>query len=100
MAPVVSGFDRIRDPRQDPGVSAGGRARRALFSEPEPQPSPALICTLCGVAFALSLTTLVRVALPVAVVLPWKRAPLFAKCPACRRRTWLTVRLTPFGPPR
>jgi hypothetical protein len=32
-----------------------------------------------------------RAALPLMLVAPWRREPVFARCPACRRRSWLAI---------
>jgi hypothetical protein len=88
----VSGFDRIRDPRETPatGPHAG---RRALFSAPVPR-GPHLRCTWCATPTALGPRTLAHVGLSGFVLVPWRGAPLHGVCPACRHRTWLEVHLS------
>lgn len=99
-------FDRIRPPSERllrrgaegerRGADAGSRAagREALFSTGEPgrdRAALAVRCSRCGQASGLDLLTAVRAVLPLALVAPWRRDPVFARCPACARRGWLAI---------
>lgn len=46
-------------------------------------------CSHCGITSPMPLTTAVKRALPLAVVLPTRSHPVFATCPCGERRTWL-----------
>jgi hypothetical protein len=99
----VSEFDRIRPPGArlwapaDEAAAPDPAGRAALFSPPTGARSGGeaaaleLHCSRCGTATPLALSTLLRAALPLFLVVPWRRHPLFAVCPACRRRAWLQV---------
>jgi hypothetical protein len=104
----VSGFDRIKPPEQrllerglgprlEPGGApeAGREGRAALFTAggaPERTPvlaGVALHCSGCDATTPLDAGVALRAALPLFLVAPWRDHPLFALCPACRRRAWL-----------
>lgn len=99
-------FDRIRPPRDrllrrgddgDPtagDTAAGGVDRRALFSAGRAGHGAvpvAVRCSRCAATTDLDLATALRAALPLMLVAPWRRDPVFARCPACRRRSWLAL---------
>lgn len=99
-------FDRIRPPqdrlaaRGDGGgpaeaaTGAAGQGRQALFSAGPRRQGTAAVgvrCSRCGAATGLDARTAVRAAWPLVLVAPWRREPVFARCPACRRRSWLAV---------
>jgi hypothetical protein len=48
-------------------------------------------CSRCGATSTLDASAVVRAALPLFLVAPWRRHPVFALCPACRYRAWLRV---------
>lgn len=97
-------FDRIRPPRRrvrargddgEPAPPGGGR--QALFSggaarsEPAKAAGAAIRCSRCAATSPLDVRTAMRAALPLMLVAPWRREPVFARCPACRRRSWLAI---------
>lgn len=101
-------FDRIRPPAErvlrrgddghldHSGETAGdhGDGREVLFSAVRhgtARSGLALRCTRCEQTTDIDARTALKAALPVVVVAPWRRAPLFARCPACRRRSWLSI---------
>lgn len=98
-------FDRIRPPqgrpylRTAPEERGGGRlseARESLFSVggdrvPGCSLGLGLHCSRCGAATPLDAGTALRAAIPVFLVLPWRRHPIFGLCPACDRRAWLRL---------
>jgi hypothetical protein len=98
----MSGFDRIKPPdrrlleRPDSGGldDADPAGRAALFSS-APGEAPAggtlglaVRCSRCGSVSSLDTRTALRAAFPLFLVAPWRRHPVFAVCPACRRRWW------------
>lgn len=92
------GFDRIRDPRAESRQRSGVRARQVLLSGSDRR-RPAFVCASCSVATPIGVGSILRVALPIALVVPWRAEPVFAICPSCRRRTWLAVRNARFPEP-
>lgn len=99
-------FHRIRPPRDrllhrgdageltDPADGEPGQGRQALFSAGRRGGDPtgvALRCSRCGNISALDLRSALKAALPLVLVAPWRAQPLFARCPACDRRSWLAV---------
>lgn len=101
-------FDRIRPPRErllrrgdademaGPGEDDPGEGREALFSAGHRGDEPtgvAVRCSRCDATSALDLRSAVKAALPLVLVAPWRREPLFARCPACDRRSWLAFEI-------
>lgn len=102
-------FDRIRPPRDRPPVRDGvdpteprgdaGQGRAALFSVGPDRgeaaggrgAAVAVRCSRCGATTGLDARTALRTAMPLVVIAPWRRAPVFARCPGCRRRSWLAL---------
>jgi hypothetical protein len=99
------GFDRIRrrEPQRAPGDSlVGERARdplgrRALFSVAEQSPSLGAVTLECS---ACQRTSVVTPRQAVWLALPSLHLPIvkrshssWMRCPACRRRTWLSLRI-------
>lgn len=102
----MSSFDRIKPPKQRPD----------LFSSPDPSRPPGEVrvdepvvepaqeetetglltveCGHCGDVCPMTLTAALSRALPVAVVVPWRRHPVFAVCPCGQRRAWLKPRVS------
>jgi hypothetical protein len=102
-----SRFDRVRPrvtenghARLDP-ASAESRpdaeGRRALFSTEPPLPATGSIvvrCSRCGEASVLSPSAALRTALPsLHLPLLHRGHPSFLRCPACRRFSWVRLRL-------
>lgn len=102
----MSGFDRIKPPerrllerpapRQPDSPEADAEGRAALFSAGG-RATPGLVlfaveCERCGAVSPLGPGAALRSALPLFLVAPWRRHPVFASCPACRRRSWLRPR--------
>lgn len=97
------GFDRIKPPErrllertEDPRLDSGEadpKGRGALYTGgARRSKSPAVVtvhCSRCEVASRLDAGTALRSAAPLFLVAPWKDHPVFAVCPACRRRSWL-----------
>jgi predicted RNA-binding Zn-ribbon protein involved in translation (DUF1610 family) len=99
----VSGFDRVRprspEPEDTPDTSAhDAEGKRALFSSVPtpvtPQAGAVVVeCSSCGEETPLTLGRLVRASVP-SLHLPLLRKdhPSWLRCPACGRRTWVSVR--------
>jgi uncharacterized protein with PIN domain len=95
------GFDRLR-PRSAEVPAAVPKSvdvegRRALFSAAMPIPamgSMQVRCSGCNQTTVLSLRQAARCAMP-SITLPLLRRgyPTYARCPACRQRTWLSFRI-------
>ena len=73
----------------DPEVTG----KRALFSPaPAPEPGPlSLECSSCGVTTGLSYADFARLNFPVSIWIPWRKFSRLLACPACHRRTWVSV---------
>ena len=54
-------------------------------------------CDRCGETSSVDAGTALRSAIPLVLVAPWRSHPLFATCPACRRRSWLRPGVGPLG---
>ncbi len=106
----MSDFDRIKRPerrlleRPDAGRFEVGEAdpmgRAALFTTTSQAAAPhpdarraglVVECSRCGAASPLGVASALRAAFPLLVVAPCRRYPVFAVCPACRRRAWVRV---------
>ncbi len=90
-------FDRVRAPRPDRLRDRDQEGKEALYSTAPSAPKEAqvlVVCPRCDVESGLSLWQAKSLLRPPLVALPHKRE-LWAKCPACRRRSWLHVRLGP-----
>lgn len=91
-APERRLLERTEGPRFDSG-QADPQGRGALYTGgAKRSKSDAVVtvhCSRCEVASRLDAMTAVRSALPLFLVAPWKDHPVFAVCPACRRRSWL-----------
>lgn len=93
-------FDRVVPPDPLRPRRRELRGKRALYSvDPEASPTPLLIvgCERCGVERGLTAAEMARLLRPPWLLNPCRRT-LFARCPTCRRRTWLQVRLGPGVP--
>lgn len=92
-------FDRIH-----PGRSRGVRdpdGKQALFSvapESPPEPTVMVVCHRCGTYRGLGWRDLLTMLRPPLVVIPWRGGRLYARCPACTRRSVLELHLS--GPVR
>lgn len=89
-----AGFDRIRAPGASPRRAerdADPAGREALFSDPLRR-GLRVHCSRCGETSDVGAVGAVRALVPAFVVLPWRDHPVFAVCPACRRRAWLRPR--------
>jgi len=69
--------------------------RMALFSDAEPQPEPGplvITCSSCLKSTPVSAVDVVKAALPLSFHLPFiRRYHSLMRCPACGRRTWVSV---------
>ena len=87
---------RVPTPAQRPR-RADPQGKRSLFSDqvaPPTSGSVALECPHCGVRSVVSLVQAGRLALPsLYLPVPGRADRVWMKCPACRSRTWLSVRL-------
>lgn len=90
-------FGRLRPADELPvrGVSEG---RRALFSDQPPAQPPlgavTLRCSRCGQRSVVTFADAAKAAFPsVHLPLIGKEFPSWMKCPACRRRSWMSVSL-------
>jgi uncharacterized protein with PIN domain len=95
------GFDRLRPrsaavPAAQP-QSVDVEGRRALFSTAVPiaaMGSMQVRCSGCNQTTVLSLRQAARCAMPsLTVPLVRRGYPTYARCPACRQRTWLSFRV-------
>jgi hypothetical protein len=104
-ADPAAGFDRLRprSPQPEPlnaealAAPADQEGRRALFSEAAPPASLGAItisCSSCGRHTVVSARQALLLALP-SLHLPYLRPGhgSWMRCPACGRRTWVSVRL-------
>lgn len=104
----MSRFDRIKAPEQRlrarpegtrlDSAEADADGRAALYSQTRPAVAerssrPSVHCSRCEQTSLLDAATALRSALPLVLVAPWRDHPVFAVCPACRRRSWLRPRL-------
>jgi hypothetical protein len=98
-SPTVGGggLDRVRSPDPLRPRRADLQGKRALYSvDPDAHPTPAVIvrCPRCDVERGLTPGQLPALLRP-----PWLANPpartLWTRCPTCRRRAWLRVRLGP-----
>lgn len=97
-------FDRIKAPDQrllerpegarfdTDDTDPDGRA--ALFSHGHPPSGgpggpPSVHCSRCDETTPVDAGTALRSVVPLFLVAPWRDHPVFAVCPACRRRSWL-----------
>lgn len=104
-ADPAAGFDRLRSrsPRPEPlsaeslAMPADQEGRRALFSDAAPPASLGAItisCSSCRKHTVVSARQALRLALP-SLHLPFLRRHhgSWMRCPACGRRTWVSVRV-------
>lgn len=90
----MSSFDRIKHPHE---VQRAKRpdGREALFSPPPVEAPPVgplqVHCSRCDRTTGLDVAEAVGLALPLVLLAPWKDHPVFARCPACSRRSWVRV---------
>lgn len=100
----MSGFDRIKPPdgwaRRHEAFEGDPQGRGALFTGADEAVGAApagpaggfmVTCSSCEAVSSVDAQTLVRMAVPLFLVLPWRRHPVFAVCPACSTRAWLRV---------
>jgi hypothetical protein len=97
------GFDRLR--RRDAGDSQAGseavpdqQGKRALFSAVDSSPafgSVTISCSRCGERSVVSPVQAAKLAVP-SLHLPLLRSAPWSwmKCPACSRRSWVSLDLT------
>ena len=98
----MNSFDRIKPPGQRlqeresraerrPGGGSDGRAALVPDGPPVRRPGAVLAvhCSRCDATTPMALPGVLRSALPLFLVAPWKRHPVFAVCPACVHRAWL-----------
>jgi hypothetical protein len=99
------GFDRLR-PRtaeawSPPAAAADADGKRALFSTGAPTSSVGSVrvdCSSCGVTSVLGMRQALRLLVPSLHLLIIKRDyASFARCPECRRFTWLRIKLVLTG---
>lgn len=85
-------LERSEGPRFDRG-EADPQGRAALYTGgPRRRTDGAVVtvhCSRCEVASRLDAVAALRSAVPLFLVAPWRDHPVFAVCPACRRRSWL-----------
>lgn len=105
----MTSFDRIkpperrlleRDGRRRPDAPDADREGRAgLFTAGAPNAVPGALlhleCGWCGEVGGVDAAGALRRALPLFLVVPWRRHPIFAVCPCGQRRAWLRPRLRP-----
>lgn len=100
--PGKRGLDRIKPPEQRlqerpeglrlDGDEADPHGRAALYTGGGRRSRTAGVtvhCSRCRVTSSLAAGTALRSAVPLFLLAPWKDHPVFALCPACRRRSWL-----------
>lgn len=94
QAPEVPRVDR----RHSPSPPAAGPPAGETQADDDPDRDPRLPtgrsilqveCSHCGITCPMPLTTALKRALPMALVLPTRSHPVFATCPCGERRTWL-----------
>ena len=90
-------FDRVQAPDPLRLRRDDARGKRALFSvDTEASPTPALVvsCRRCGIERGVSREEVLPLLAPPWIANPVTRT-LWARCPTCRRRSWLRVKLGP-----
>ena len=90
-------FDRVRPPDPMRLRRRDTRGKRALFSvDTESTPTHAIVvsCRKCGIERGVLREELLPLLAPPWIANPIART-LWARCPTCRRRTWLKVKLGP-----
>ncbi len=95
--PDQSSFDRIAPPDPLRPLRRELRGKRALYSvDSEANPTPLLIvdCERCEVERGLTARDMPTLLRSPCLLNPCRRT-LWARCPTCRRYTWLRVRLGP-----
>ncbi|MGI8874237.1 MAG: hypothetical protein ACR2KP_07915 [Egibacteraceae bacterium] len=76
--------DRLEAPDADQ------QGRAALFTPTQRRGAPITVhCSRCKATSPVDAGTALRSTLPLFLVAPWRDHPVFAVCPACRRRSWL-----------
>ena len=97
-------FDRLRPRSTDPwapdavaDLTRDVEGKQLLFSASDAPPArghAAVSCSACGQRSIVTLVALARLALP-SLYLPKVRGehPVWLRCPACRRRTWVRVQV-------
>jgi len=103
--PREPGFDRLKRrtagvgpmPAVDASAVVDAEGKRALFSQAAPQPAAGSFlveCSRCGETSVLSAGKALRAALPSVHVPLFRRGHAsWMRCPACQRRSWVSVRL-------
>jgi hypothetical protein len=99
-------FDRIKPPdawsRRNAEADHDPQGRAALFTGVDdavrtaragPENGFGVTCSRCGATQRIDLRTAGRMAVPLFLVAPWKRHPIFAVCPSCGARSWLRLTL-------
>lgn len=91
--------DRSARPGRPPARNDDPAGRAALFSAADAGQGGRqgrrlrVVCGRCGAVAPLDAPTVLRCALPLFLVAPWRREPIFATCPTGRHRAWLRVGL-------
>ncbi len=88
--------DRARQRARGEAAGRAEAAARAAATEPAESTSGGVLglvvhCRRCDATSPIDVQSAVRAVLPLALVAPWRRHPVFAVCPACRHRAWLRV---------
>lgn len=94
MADLDSRFDRVAPPRFTGRLVRDGQGKEALYSTAPGAPPTAhlqVVCERCDVESGLRSLTALRLFMPPLLYGPFRRR-LWARCPACQRRSWLRVR--------
>ncbi|MGB2756285.1 MAG: hypothetical protein WBD02_01325 [Acidimicrobiia bacterium] len=77
----------------DPNAEGSGHVdRHSLIRDEKGAFDLTVHCGSCHVISVVNLGDLGLRTFPIPIVLPWQSHPLRAKCPACGRRSWLSVR--------
>lgn len=83
-------------PRPDvalPGQTASAAGAATAPEDPRQRSLLTVECGHCGDVCPMGVTDVVRHALPLTVVAPWRSHPVFALCPCGQRRAWLKPRV-------
>ncbi len=70
------------------------QGKAALFSGSEPPRGPVTIeCSTCDASTQVGITELARNALPLNFTIPLRYYHTWMRCPACKNRTWVHLKL-------
>lgn len=87
-------FDRVSKPTARPAHDRDQQGKEALYSTAPGAAASSqvlVVCTRCDIESGVSVLELVRLARPPMFWNP-VNGRLYARCPACGRRSWLRVR--------